>query len=101
MIDHAVRSHRRVVGLRLLGLARAIGPALTALRSATVADTPETCEAAALACDRVAAELKGCLDAIDALRHTLDVPRSSRTMARAVPRPSVSVDEPAVLEAVG
>jgi len=72
-----VRSLRRTVGLRLLELARTIGPALSALRAATTAESEETCDAAGLACDRVSIELRRCLSAVESLGRAL--PRSSRT----------------------
>lgn len=74
-----VRTLRRTVGLRLLELARTIGPALSALRVATTAESEETCDAAGVACDRVSLELRKCLSAVENLGRAL--PRSSRPSA--------------------
>lgn len=76
-MDKDVRSLRRTVGLSLLELVRSIGPALSALRAATTAESEETCDAAAMACDRVSLELRKCLTAVDGLGRAL--PRRSRT----------------------
>ncbi|MGZ3450811.1 MAG: hypothetical protein ACXWUG_30060 [Polyangiales bacterium] len=65
------------MGLSLLGLARAIGPALSALRAATTAESEETCDAAAIACDGVSVELRRCLAAVEGLGRAL--PRSPRS----------------------
>jgi hypothetical protein len=75
-MDKDVRSLRRAVGLSLLDLARSIGPALSALRAATTAESEDTCDAAAEACDRVSLELRRCLAAVDGLGRAL--PRRSR-----------------------